>query len=213
MDFIVPKPIEEYAAAHTSPHSALLEELEEYTIANCDMAQMLIGRVEGGFLKTLVQLTDAKRILEIGLFTGYSALSMAEALPENGELISCDMSEATSRIAQSFFDRSRHGKKITIRLGPALKTIKSLPAKKRFDMVFLDADKENYSNYYDAVLPLLRPGGLLLADNVLWSGNVLDPQKDTDKAVVAFNDKVQQDPRVENVLLTVRDGMMLIRKR
>ena len=213
MDFIVPKPIEEYAAAHSSPHSALLEELEEYTIANCDMSQMLVGRVEGGFFRMLVQLTGACRILEIGLFTGYSALSMAEALPEDGELISCDMNEATSRIAQSFFDRSRHGKKITIRLGPALKTIKTLPADHPFDLVFLDADKENYSHYYDAVLTLLKPGGLLVADNVLWSGNVLDPQKDTDKALVAFNDKVQQDSGVENVLLTVRDGLMLIRKR
>jgi len=212
MDFIVPKHIEEYVAAHTSPHGALLEELEEYTIAHCANPQMLVGRVEGALLKTLVHLSGACRILEIGLFTGYSALSMAEALPENGALISCEINPEHAKIAQSFLDRSPHGKKIAIRLGPALETLKTLPADQAFDMVFLDADKENYSNYYDAVFPLLRKGGLVVADNVLWSGKVIKPQKETDQALAAFNDMVRADSRAENVLLTVRDGVMLIRK-
>lgn len=213
MKAIVPKPIEEYAAAHCTPHSALLEELEEYTLANCARPQMLVGGLEGALLGTLVRISSARRILEIGLFTGYSALTMAEALPDDGELISCELNPQSARIAQSFFDRSPHGRKISIRLGPALDTIAALDRKTVFDLVFIDADKENYSAYYEATLPLLRPRGLLLADNVLWSGNVLKPREQTDRALVAFNDRVQRDSSVDNVLLTVRDGVMLVRKK
>ncbi|MFQ5760047.1 MAG: O-methyltransferase [Acidiferrobacterales bacterium] len=212
MKAIVPKPIEDYAAAHTSTPSALLVELEQYTCAHCADPQMLVGRLEGGLLRMLVKLTGARRILEIGLYTGYSALTMAEALPEDGELITCDRDPETSRIAQSFFDRSPHGRKITIRLGRALDTLKSLPLNPTFDLVFVDADKKNYSAYYDLVLPRLKTGGLLVTDNALWSGNVLAPKQESDHAVVAFNKRVQDDPRVENVLLTVRDGVMLARK-
>jgi caffeoyl-CoA O-methyltransferase len=212
MKAIVPRPIEEYATAHTTSHSALLEELEEYTLANCTHPQMLIGRLEGALLRMLVCISDARRILEVGLFTGYSALTMAEVLPQNGELISCEMNTESAQIAQSFFDRSPHGHKISVRLGSALDTIKTLDPKTPFDLIFIDADKENYSAYYEATLPLLKTGGLLLADNTLWSGNVLKPQAESDRALVAFNDRVQQDDRVENVLLTVRDGLTLIKK-
>ena len=213
MENIVPKLIEDYAAAHTQNPSPLLDELEAHTHAHCALPQMLVGRLEGGLLKMLVRLTGARRILEIGLFTGYSALTLAEALPEDGTIISCDINPDTAAIAQSFFDRSPHGRKITIRLGPAMDTLATLPNDSLFDLVFLDADKENYANYYDAALPLLRPGGLLVADNVLWSGAVLNPKRDSDRALVAFNSKVHQDPRVEHVLLTVRDGVMLVYKR
>jgi caffeoyl-CoA O-methyltransferase len=212
MDFIVPEHIEEYVAAHTTPHTRLLEELEEYTLANCAYPQMLVGRVEGRLLKLLVRLIGARRVLEIGTFTGYSALCMAEGLPADGSLITCEINPEHAKIAQSFFDRSPYGKQITIHLGPALETLKTLPADRLFDMVFLDADKENYGNYYDAVLPRLRKGGLIVADNVLWSGRVLKPEKETDRALAQFNEKVLRDGRVENVMLTVRDGVMLIRK-
>jgi caffeoyl-CoA O-methyltransferase len=137
---------------------------------------------------------------------------MAEALPEDGELITCDIDPEATRTARAFFDKSPHGKKITIRLGPALDTIKSLPASELFDLAFLDADKERYSDYFEAVVPILRPNGLLVADNTLWSGEVLDPKTESAKAIVAFNERVNKDPRVENVLLAVRDGIMLARK-
>ncbi len=174
---------------------------------------MLTGRTEGALLRMLVRLTRARHILEIGLYTGYSALTMAEALPQDGQLISCDMNPETSSIAQSFFDRSPHGHKITIRLGPALDTLKAMPLDPVFDIAFLDADKENYCSYYELVLPRLKTGGLLVADNTLWSGKVVKPREPSDRALATFNELVQADPRVDNVLLTVRDGVMLARKR
>jgi len=209
---ILPQAIEDYCATHSSAPSPLLDELERYTQAHCALPQMLIGPLEGELLKLLVKLTGARRILEIGLFTGYSALTMAEALPDDGELISCDIDAANAAVAQAFFDRSPHGRKIAIHLGPALDTLNTFPANRAFDFVFLDADKENYINYYEAVLPRLKPNGLLVADNVLWSGKVLDPKEPSDRALVAFNDLVQRDPRVEKVMLGVRDGVLLIRK-
>ncbi len=213
MKAIIPRKIEEYCLRHTSARDKLLRELEKYTNRHCADAQMLIGPHEGALLAMLVRLSGTRRILEIGCFTGYSALCMAEALPRNGRLTTCEIKPEHAEIAQSFFARSPHGPKIKIHLGPALETIAGLPASARFDFVFLDADKENYVNYYGAVLPRLRRGGLIVADNVLWSGRVLAPKKKTDRAVVAFNKHVRRDPRVECVMLPVRDGMSLIRKR
>ena len=210
---IVSPPIDAYCLAHTTPADPLLDELAAYTRAHCKLPQMLTGPVEGTFLRMLVQISGAKRVLEIGTFTGYSALSMAAGLPDDGELITCDIDPGHARIAQSFFDRSPQGKKIHLRLGAALDTLRVLPDDARFDFAFIDADKENYVNYYDTVLPLLRPGGMIAADNTLWSGKVLDPQEKSDHAIVAFNDHVRRDPRVEHVLLSVRDGVMLIRKK
>ena len=138
---------------------------------------------------------------------------MAAGLPDGGEFITCDINPETTRIAQSFWARSLHGGRIKPILGPALETISALPAETRFDFVFIDADKENYLRYYEAVLPHLRPGGLLAADNTLWSGKVLAPQEKSDHAIVAFNTHVTRDPRVEHVLLSVRDGVLLVRKR
>ena len=212
MKTIVPQKIEGYCLHHTTACDKLLRELENYTQRYCADAQMLIGPHEGALLAMLVRLTGARRILEIGCFTGYSALCMAEALPRNGRLTTCEIKPEHAEIAQSFFGRSPHGRKIKLRLGPALETLAGLPGSASFDFVFLDADKENYVNYYEAVLPRLRPGGLIVADNVLWSGRVLAPKKKTDRAVVAFNKHVRRDPRVECVMLPVRDGVSLIRK-
>ena len=210
---IIPRNIEEYCLRHTTARDKLLRELDKYTNRHCADAQMLIGPHEGALLAMLVRLTGARRILEIGCFTGYSALCMAEALPRNGRLTTCEIKPEHAEIAQSFFNRSPHGRKIKLRLGPALETLAGLPTSARFDFVFLDADKENYVNYYEAVLPRLRPGGMIVADNVLWSGRVLAPKNKTDHAVVAFNKHVRRDSRVECVMLPVRDGVSLIRKR
>ncbi len=209
---LVKEAIEAYAHDHTREESDLFRRLREETYATVASPQMQVGRVEGRFLKMLAQLIGAKRILEIGTFTGYSALMMAAALPEDGSLITCDIDPNVARIARRYFDESGYGHKIEIRLAPALETLASL--KPHFDMAFIDADKANYPKYYEECLRLLRPGGLIVADNVLWSGRVLDPSPDDrdTNAIVDFNRIVQQDCRVENVCLTVRDGMMLIRK-
>lgn len=210
MNFI-DEAVEQFAHDHTEPENDLYVRLRDETYAEMDSPQMQVGRIEGRFLKMLVRLTGARRILEIGMFTGYSGLMMAEGLPDDGQLITCDVNPRAEAIARRYFSESPHGHKIEVRMGPALETIKSLTAP--IDMVFIDADKTNYSNYYEAVLPLLKPGGLIVADNVLWSGRVLNPASADDHAIVAFDKLVQSDSRVENVCLTVRDGMMLAWKR
>jgi len=210
---IIPRKIEEYCLRHSTPRGKLLRELEKYTRRHVEYSQMLIGPHEGALLAMLVRLTGARRILEIGCFTGYSALCMAEVLPKNGRLTTCEIKPEHADIARSFFARSPHGRKIKLRLGLALETLADLPASARFDFVFIDADKENYVNYYEAVLPRLQTGGVIVADNVLWSGRVLAPKKKTDRAVVKFNKHVRRDSRVECVMLSVRDGVTLIRKR
>ncbi len=203
--------VEQFAHDHTKPESDLFLRLRDETYATMRSPQMQVGRIEGRFLKMLVRLTGARRILEIGMFTGYSALMMAEGLPDDGHLITCDVNPEAEAIAQRYFNESPDAHKIEIRMGPALDTIKSLS--EPIDIVFIDADKTNYSNYYEAIMPLVKPGGLIVADNVLWSGRVLDPQSEDDHAIVAFDKLVQSDPRLENVCLTVRDGMMLAWKR
>ncbi len=214
MDAIIPKDIEDYCAAHSAPPSALRAELERYTRAHCAQPQMLTGALEAAFLQMLVRLTGARRVLEIGLYTGYSALAMAEALPEDGMVHSCELDPERARIARSFFDLSPHGRKISVHLGEALAVLpRLLPAVGPLDLVFIDADKENYGAYYDMVLPPLRPGGLIVVDNVLWSGRVLAPQHETDRAIAAFNDRLAADARVECVMLPLRDGVLLVRKR
>ncbi len=208
---LIDEKLEQYAAMHSQRPSALMQEIENYTNDHCKDPQMVTGALEAGFLKLLVQLIGARRVLEVGLFTGYSALAMAEALPEGGEVVSCEIDSNHAAIADSFLRRSEHGNKIRVLLGPALETLETMTGP--FDLVFLDADKDNYARYYEKSLPLLRQGGLLVADNTLWSGRVLKPEKASDRALAAFNDHVQADERVDNVLVTVRDGMMLARKR
>ena len=208
---LVPDAIEAYAAEHSEPVGPLFEALREETYASMRSPQMQVGPLEGNFLRLLVKLSGAKRALEIGMFTGYSGLMIAAGLPEDGTLITCDIDPKAEAIARRAFAQSPVGRKIEIRMGPALQTLKTVPGP--LDFVFIDADKENYLAYYEACLPLLRSGGLLVADNTLWSGKVLAPESASDKAIVAFNQRVADDGRVDKVLLTVRDGMTVALKR
>ena len=211
MDRFIDAAVEQFAHDHTEPETDLYVRLREETYRVMQWPEMQVDVIEGRFLQMLVRLSGAKSILELGMFTGYSALMMAEALPEDGHLVTCEIDPKAEAIARRYFAESSHGNKITIRMGPALDTIKTLADP--LDLVFIDADKVNYSNYYEACLPLLKSGGLVVADNVLWSGKVVDPKDADDHAIVAFNRLVQSDPRVKNVCLTVRDGMMLAWKR
>lgn len=209
---VVPAAIETYAAAHCTPLPALLQELAAATHEHIpDRVHMLSGQMEGTFLQILLGSMSARRVLEIGTFTGMSALMMAAVLPIDGRVITCDVDPVALAIARGFFARSPHGGTIEIREGPALETMRRLDGP--FDLVFIDADKENYVAYYEAALPLPGPNGVIVVDNVLWSGRVLNPREERDHAIVAFNDHVQRDPRVTNVILTVRDGVMLIRRQ
>jgi len=202
-----------YVDAHTSAEAPLFARLREETQRTLASPQMQVGHVEGAFLRMLVAVSRARAILEIGTFSGYSALSMASALPDDGRLVTCDIDPVATGVARRYFAESGHGHKIDLRLAPALHTIAELAAEgRRFDLVFIDADKSNYSNYWDAVLPLVPVGGLVLADNTLWSGKVVAPRDRDDHAIVAFNARVQADPRVEHALLSVRDGIMMARK-
>lgn len=210
---LIPEAIERYVHDHTSPRGELFDRLRETTYGTLDDPQMQVGRVEGTLLKLLVQLTGARRVLEIGTFSGYSGLAMASGLPADGRLITCDVDPKATAVARQFFDASPWGEKIEIKLGPASETIEALARDgATFDLVFIDADKGGYIDYYEACLPLLPPGGVILADNTLWSGRVLAPESASDRAIVAFNRHVAADPRVEQVLLSVRDGLMMIRK-
>jgi predicted O-methyltransferase YrrM len=174
---------------------------------------MMVGRIEGRFLGVLVRSLRARRVLELGTFTGYSSISMALALPPGGRIMTCDVNEETNAIAARYAEEAGVADKIDFRLGPALETIAGLDGP--FDLVFIDADKVNYVNYYEATLPLLADSGLMIVDNTLWSGSVADPDNhdESTNAIRALNDRVLEDERVENVLLTVRDGMNLVRRR
>ena len=209
MDFIKEE-IETYAYEHTQNEGKLLQKLEAETYEKLEIPQMLTGRLEGRFLRLMAKLIGARRIIEVGTFGGYSAISMAEALPDDGELFTCDIDPVAIAFARRFFSESEHGKKITLLEGPALESIKTLSG--TFDMAFIDADKENYLNYYNAILPVIRTNGVILVDNVLWSGRVLDPKDDSDKAIHRFNETVIKDDRVEPVMMTIRDGVYCIRK-
>jgi len=208
---LVDEKIEAYAADHTRAQPELLERLAEETHRSMKDPEMLTGRLEGGFLRLMVRAFQARRIVEIGMFTGYSALSMAEALPDDGKLITCEVNPEAEAIARRYFRESPHGDKIEIRMGPALRTLEKLEGP--FDFVFIDADKENYPSYYELCLERLRPGGAIAVDNVLWSGRVLDPQDEETRAIATLNERVSKDDRVDHVLLTIRDGVMLVIKK
>lgn len=209
---LVDERLASYAEAHTTKRSALFEELRVATLAEAKYPEMQVGAVEGTLLQLLCASIGARNVLEVGCFTGYSSLAMAEALPDDGKIITCDRDPVATAIAQRFFAKSPHGKKIELRLGDALGTIAALDPAHLLDLVFLDADKANYVAYYDALIPRLRAGGLLIADNTLWSGRVLEPKSDDDHGICAFNDRVAADPRVLAVQLSVRDGITLVRK-
>jgi caffeoyl-CoA O-methyltransferase len=210
---IVEPRVEDYAEAHTSPAGDLFERLAAETREKTEVPQMMVGPVEGRLLGVLVRSLGARRILELGTFTGYSSISMALALPDGGRVITTDVNDETTAIARRYAEEAGVADRIDFRVAPGLETIGGLEGP--FDLVFIDADKENYVNYYEATLPLLADSGLMVVDNTLWSGEVADPDKDsaTTRAIRALNDRVLEDPRVENVLLTVRDGMNLVWRR
>ena len=205
MDIVDPR-IEEYVERLTSPHDPLLAELSAETAEELGSTSMLTGPVAGRLLEFLVWVAQPRRVLEIGTFSGHSALAMAAALPRGGHIDACEIDPVRAEFAQRYFDRSPHGSKITLHVGPALETIERLAGD--FDLVFIDAEKDGYVGYYEAVLPRLAERGLIVADNTLASGRVLDGTP----AVVAFNDHVAADPRTVQVVLSVRDGITLIRK-
>jgi caffeoyl-CoA O-methyltransferase len=209
---IIPGAIEIFALDHTTPLPELLEELQRETHEKMENPQMLTGRVEGRLLQMLVRLSGAKRVVEIGTFTGFSALMMAEGLPDEGELITCEISREFAEVARRYFDRSSHKDKIRLRVGPAINALRGMP-NRCADFVFIDADKTSYINYYEEGMRILKSGGLITVDNVLWSGRVLNPRDEDSRAIAEFDRRVMEDSRAEKVMLTVRDGLYLIRKK
>lgn len=214
MDFLDPK-LSAYAELHTTGENELLQKLNRDTYANVLIPRMLSGHLQGRVLSMFSNMIQPKTILEIGTYTGYSALCLAEGLQTDGTLITIDINEELEDMVRSYFSASPFHNRIDFRVGNAMDIIPSIDAE--IDMVFIDADKPNYSNYFDLVLPKLRKGGIIVADNVLWSGKVINDeqlQKDEDtKALNSFNQKVMNHPDVENVLMPVRDGLMVIRKK
>ena len=213
MSKLVSADIEVYAQAHSMPESDLCRALREETQRCMEAPQMIVGPLEGAFLKMMTQLVQATSVLEIGMFTGYSALCFAEALPADGTVITCEVDEESAALARQYFARSPIGMKIEVRMGPALETMRYL--KGPFDLIFIDADKINYVNYYRRALDLLAPQGVILVDNVLWDGDVLkQPPPDEKTAVIQeLNRVVASDPRVSAVLVTIRDGVLVVRRK
>lgn len=210
---LIGQDLEAYVAAHTTAETDLYARLRAETQQNLDSPQMQVGQVEGALLRLIVGLARPRTILELGTFSGYSALAMASALQGDGRLITCDIDPVATAVARRYFAEAGLQDRIELRMGPALESIAALAAEgRRIDLLFIDADKPNYVRYWDAVLPLMPIGGLVLADNTLWSGRVLNPESEADHGIVRFNAHVKADPRVEHVLLAVRDGIMLARK-
>lgn len=212
--FIVAEAVEAYAAAHTTPAAAHLQALAAQTREQLDSPQMLTGEIEGRFLEFLVFLAQPQLVLEIGTYSGYSALSMAAALPAGGRIVTCELDLERVAFARRHITGAGHADRIEVREGPALDTIGGLDGP--LDLVFIDADKGGYRDYYEAVLPKLSERGLIVVDNVLWSGRVAQPPADDDtdstRALREFNDHVAADERVVNVMLSVRDGVTLARR-
>ena len=209
--FVDPE-VEAYAEAHTEPPDDVLARLAEETRERTEIPQMMVGPVEGRFLGFLVRALRAKRVLEVGTFTGYSSISMARALPPDGSITSVDVNAETTDIARRYAAEAGVADLIDYRVGPGREVLAELEGP--FDLVFIDADKDGYVDYYEAALPLLADEGLIVSDNVLWSGRVVsEPDDDSTRAIQRFNEHVRNDDRVETVMLTVRDGMTLVRKR
>ena len=201
--------LDAYVDAHATPLEPLLQENREETYASLSTPQMIAGPVVGQVLRLLVSLAAPRLVLEIGTFTGYSALAMAGGLPPDGRIVTCELSPERAAFAQGYFDRSPWADRIDVRVGPALDTVEALDGP--FDFVFIDADKDGYTGYYEAVVPKLSPRGVIAVDNTLSGGDVVDPGDERDRVMAAFNDHVHADERTENVLLSVRDGVTLIR--
>jgi len=210
----LPEEIEAYSEAHTENETDLLRSLNRETYANVLNPRMLSGHIQGRFLSMLSRMVQPSRILEIGTYTGYSAICLCEGLKEDGKLVTIDINEELETFTRDYFKRAGLAEKIDYRIGDALKIIADL--KDSFDMVFIDADKINYISYFKLCFDRIRPGGFIIADNVLWSGKVVDKElkkvdKDT-QALLDFNKMIQDDYRVSNLLLPVRDGLMIIQK-
>lgn len=211
MEFL-PDDIADYIEAHTSQESDHLKRINRETHAKVMMPRMLSGQLQGRYLSMISHLLKPKNILEIGTYTGYSAICLAEGLAEDGKLTTLDINEELETRVRDYFQQAGLSEKIDYRIGNALTIIPTID--QQFDLVFIDADKENYSKYYDLVFDKVKVGGVILADNVLWSGKITKPKPDKDtRALLEFNAKVTNDTRVENVLLPLRDGIMMIRKK
>jgi predicted O-methyltransferase YrrM len=211
VDFVAHE-VEAYAEAHTTPMAEWMKVLADETRASLDCPQMLTGPVEARFLEMIVWASSARRVLELGTYSGYSSLAMAAALPEGGRITTCELSEEHAAFAQRHIDASPYAERIEIRVGPALETVTGLEG--LFDLIFVDAHKPEYPAYYEAVLPLLAPRGLIVFDNTLWSGRVVEGKDDgseSTRALKELNDRLASDPRVVAVQLTVRDGITLVR--
>jgi caffeoyl-CoA O-methyltransferase len=208
----MPTTPEDYAALHTSPLSPLQQEVLDYTLANHPKNHMVSGHVQGQLLRMISQMIRPKYVLEIGTFTGFSALCLADGLQEDGILYTLEIREEDAVLAQSYINRSPHAHQIQLFVGEASHVIPGLSYS--WDLVFIDADKTGYGNYLDLVLPQVRPGGIILTDNVLFHGEVLQDEikGKNAKAIAAFNEKVRLTPGIDFTLLTVRDGLMMIRK-
>lgn len=211
-DFLVNEAVEDYAFLNTTAEPLLLQELIDGTNTNMGWPQKLSGRLVGRTLKMLCTLHQPRYALEIGMFTGYSALSIAEGMAEDGKLICCETNPRAIEFAKQFFDKSPHGHKIEVVFGKALDTLATLPEEPLLDFTFIDADKRNYLNYFEAVLKRTRVGGLIVLDNVLWSGKVLQPESEIDDTLVELNRQIAARDDLENIFLTVRDGLNIVRK-
>lgn len=214
MEFL-PEDIENYVLRHTEPEPEHLYDLNRKTHLKVLQPRMLSGHLQGRVLSMFSHMIRPKRVLEVGTYTGYSALCLAEGLVKGGEIHTIDINDELEDIIRHHLEKAGEGDRIHLHFGNAIEIIPQIEGK--FDLVFIDADKTNYSNYYDLVIDRVPSGGYLIADNVLWSGKVLDQEeieKDSDtSALVAFNEKIQADDRVQNVLFPVRDGLMVIRKK
>jgi caffeoyl-CoA O-methyltransferase len=213
--FLLSSELADYLVAHGSPPDAVQEALIEETAALGAVAGMQISPEQGAFLTVLTRLLGARNAIEIGTFTGYSALCIARGLPDDGRLICCDVSEEWTSVGRKAWASAGVADRIDLRIAPALDTLGALPAGETFDLAFIDADKPNYANYYEALVPRMRVNGAILVDNVLWDGRVIQADADDDNTVAirAFNDLVAADPRVETVMLPIADGLTIARKR
>ncbi|MFL2642257.1 MAG: O-methyltransferase [Dehalococcoidia bacterium] len=203
--------LENYISSHSESGGAVEKELRNETLALGSSSGMMSGDSVGNFLKLIVKINQCKRVLEIGTFTGYSALMLASGLQENGELITCDINSETSNIAKKYWAKSPHGKKIKLVLGPAIESMEKLEGK--FDLIFIDADKNNYLNYYNKSKDLLSKNGIIIVDNVLWSGRVLSPEDKQSISIDNFNKFVKEDKDYWNTIVPIRDGLMIITRR
>jgi caffeoyl-CoA O-methyltransferase len=213
--FFLTSELHRYLVEHGTPPDPVQQELIAETAKLGGIAAMQIAPEQGAFMTMLTRLIRVRRAIEIGTFTGYSALCIARGLADDGRLLCCDVSEEWTSIGRRYWERDGLADRIELRLGPALDTLRSLPADPEFDLAFIDADKQNYPHYYDEVLTRLRPNGVVLVDNVLWGGRVLDPNADDadTSAIRAFNDRVASDDRVDTVMLPLGDGITIARKR